>query len=281
MLLQANNITVEDAESWWENFIGVLPQVLIAIGVVIVFYLLSRIVRKLFIKVLVKRLNNPAVATISAGFISIIFVFIGLFLALDVLGLDKTVSSLLAGAGILGLALGLALQDTLTSAVAGIVMTTRKAYKVGDYVLTNEYEGTIIEINLRNTTVLQNNGTQVKIPNRNVLNNPLENYSITGERRVEVSVGVHYREKLEFVERVTRAAIESNVSYNDRRPLEVFFTEFGESSVNLIIRFWISKVRQKDYYQAQSDAIMAIRNAYRDNDITIPFPIRTIEMAGK
>lgn len=281
MLLQANNTTVEEAESWWENFIGILPQVLIAIGVVIVFYLLSRIVRKLFIKVLVKRLNNPAVATISAGFISIIFVFIGLFLALDVLGLDKTVSSLLAGAGILGLALGLALQDTLTSAVAGIVMTTRKAYKVGDYVLTNQYEGTIIEINLRNTTVLQNNGTQVKIPNRNVLNNPLENYSITGERRVEVAVGVHYREKLEFVERVTRAAIESNVSYNDRRPLEVFFTAFGESSVNLIVRFWISKVRQKDYYQAQSDAIMAIRNAYRDNDITIPFPIRTIEMAGK
>ncbi len=281
MLLQANTITVEEAESWWVNFIDVLPKVLIALGVVIVFYLLSRLVRKLFIKVLVKRLNNPAVATISAGFISIIFVFIGLFLALDVLGLDKTVSSLLAGAGILGLALGLALQDTLTSAVAGIVMTTRKAYKVGDYVLTNQYEGTIIEINLRNTTVLQNNGTQVKIPNRNVLNNPLENYSITGERRVEVAVGVHYREKLEFVERVTRAAIETNVSYNDRRPLEIFFTEFGESSVNLIVRFWISKVRQKDYYQAQSDAIMAIRNAYRDNEITIPFPIRTIEMAGK
>jgi small conductance mechanosensitive channel len=281
MLLQANSISVVEAESWWANFINVLPKVLIALGVVIVFYLLSRLVRKLFIKVLVKRLNNPAVATISAGFISIIFVFIGLFLALDVLGLDKTVSSLLAGAGILGLALGLALQDTLTSAVAGIVMTTRKAYKVGDYVLTNQYEGTIIEINLRNTTVLQNNGTQVKIPNRNVLNNPLENYSITGERRVEVAVGVHYREKLEFVERVTRAAIETNVSYNDRRPLEIFFTEFGESSVNLIVRFWISKVRQKDYYQAQSDAIMAIRNAYRDNEITIPFPIRTIEMAGK
>ena len=278
MLLQATETSGTKAQIWWENFIELLPLVLIALAVVIAFYLLSKVVRKLFVKVLIKRLNNPAVATISAGFISIIFVFIGLFLALDVLGLDKTVSSLLAGAGIIGLALGLALQDTLTSAVAGIVMTTRKAYKVGDYILSNDYEGTIIEINLRNTTILQNSGTQVKIPNRNVLNNPIQNYSITGERRVEISVGVHYKEKLEFVERVTRSAIESGVKYNDRRPLEVFFTEFGESSVNLVVRFWITKVRQKDYYQAQSDAIMSIRNAYRDNGITIPFPIRTIEM---
>jgi small conductance mechanosensitive channel len=173
------------------------------------------------------------------------------------------------------------LQDTLTSAVAGIVMTTRKAYKVGDYVKSNDYEGTILEINLRNTTIIQNNGTQVKIPNRNVLNNPLENYSLTGERRIDIKLGVHYKEKLEFVEQVTRDAIIANVTYNGKRPLEVYFTGFGESSIELVVRFWIVKVRQGDYLKTQSEAIVAIRNAYRKNNISIPYPIRTIEMNNK
>lgn len=162
----------------WDTFTTLLPNILIALCVIILFILLSRFIRKIFYKLLLKRLSNPAVTTITASFISIIFVFIGIFLALDIVGLDKTVSSLLAGAGILGLALGLALQDTLTNTVAGIVMTTRKAYKVGDYVESNGFEGTILEINLRNTTILQNSGTQVKIPNRNVLNNPLQNFPL-------------------------------------------------------------------------------------------------------
>lgn len=280
MLLQAITPS-EETKGIWQNLYNLLPEILIAIGILFVFIFLSKFIRKLFFKLFLRRLSNPAVATISASFISIIFVMLGLFLALDILGLDKTVSSLLAGAGILGLAIGLALQDTLTSAVAGIVMTTRKAYKVGDYVKSNDYEGTILDINLRNTTFIQNNGTQVKIPNRNVLNNPLENYSLTGERRIDIKVGVHYKEKLEFVEQITREAIIGGVIYNNKRPLEVYFTGFGESSIELVVRFWIVKVRQADYLKSQSEAIIAIRNAYRKNNISIPYPIRTVEMNNK
>ena len=128
----------------WDTFTTLLPNILIALCVIILFILLSRFIRKIFYKLLLKRLSNPAVTTITASFISIIFVFIGIFLALDIVGLDKTVSSLLAGAWNFGLALGLVLQDTLTNTVAGIVMTTRKAYKVGDYVESNGFEGTIL-----------------------------------------------------------------------------------------------------------------------------------------
>jgi small conductance mechanosensitive channel len=277
MLLQAT-AAIDETKGFWEGLAQALPDILIALGIITLFLFLSKFIRKLSYKLLLRRLSNPAGATISASFISIIFVMLGLFLALDILGLDKTVSSLLAGAGILGLAIGLALQDTLTSAVAGIVMTTRKAYKIGDYVKSNEYEGTIIEINLRNTTIIQNNGTQVKIPNRNVLNNPLENFSLTGERRIDLKLGVHYKENLEFVEQVIRSAMTSNVSYNTKRPLEVYYTAFGESSIELVVRFWIVKVRQGDYLKSQSDAIVAIRNAFKDNHISIPYPIRTIEM---
>lgn len=95
---------------------------------------------------------------------------------------------------------------------------------------------------------------------------------------MEVKVGVHYREKLEVVEKITLEAIRNSVDFNERRPLELYFTDFGDSSINLIVRFWIKKVRQADFYKAKSDAIKAIRNAYRDHNITIPFPIRTIEM---
>ncbi|MEZ5014095.1 MAG: mechanosensitive ion channel [Chitinophagales bacterium] len=283
MLLQSEEIhnTWSKFSDWGDSFVNALPNMIAAMAVVILFIILSRYVRKLATTIMHRRSGNPAVATVMAGFISIIFVFIGIFIALGILGLDQTVSSLLAGAGILGLVLGLALQDTLSSAVAGIVMTTRKSYRVGDFVESNGYLGTITEINLRNTTILQTNGAEVKLPNKIVLGNPLINYSLRGELRVEIQVGISYNDDLDLAEKVCHETIKNKVEHNAKKPIEVYFTQFGDSSIGIRIRFWIERYRQADRYHAESEAIKAIKKAFAANNISIPYPIQTIQLQQK
>lgn len=271
----------ERFDTWLHHVEMRLPDILIAILVLVLVFLLSRYVRKIATSIYHRRSDNPAIATVMASIFSISFIIFGIFVALDILGLNQTVTSLLAGAGILGLILGLALQDTLSSAVAGIIMTQRKSYKVGDFVESNTFLGTIVEINLRNTTIRQTTGVDVKIPNKLVLNNPLINYSLTKERRVDIPVGISYQADADTVKSIIADAIKNVGAYNASKTLEVFFTEFGSNSVKVLVRFWITKYRQADFLQAQSEAILAMKKAFETNGIEIPLPQYVVEMKEK
>ncbi|HET8963568.1 MAG TPA: mechanosensitive ion channel family protein [Chitinophagales bacterium] len=267
---------VSKVQSWTGGLINLLPNIAMALAFLIFIFALSRYVRRLTHKLMQKQSENPAISKIIAGAVATTFIIIGIFISLGILGLDKTVTSLLAGAGILGLAIGLALQDTLTSAISGIIMTTRKAYRIGDYVETNGYNGFIDEINLRNTTITQTNGIQAKIPNKMVLNNPLENYTLSGERRIELNVGVDYNSDLIQVEQVVRNAILNNVNFNHTKDLEFYWIDFADNTIRFIVRLWIPKFRQADYYQAQHEALVAIWAACKKNNILLPNPVRVL-----
>ena len=206
-----------------------------------------------------------------ASFISIIFITIGIFITLGILGLNQTVTSLLAGAGILGLILGLALRDTLSSAIAGIIMTTRKSYKVGDFVDSNGFLGIIVELNLRNTTIRQTNGVDVKIPNRLVLGNPLINYTLNGEIRIDINIGISYNEDLHKIESLIQNAFKE-VNYNNKKELEIYFTELAPGSIKLLIRFWIAKFKQIDQLRARSEAVKKIKEIFEANGVVVPNP---------
>lgn len=262
---------------WGHHFVEQLPIFVTAILFVVLIFFLSGWVKKIVARILKRKSGNQAVAGVMASFISILFIITGIFIALAILGLNQTVTSLLAGAGILGLILGLALQDTLASALAGVVMTMRKSYKVGDFVDTNNFLGTIVEINLRNTTIRQTNGVDAKIPNKLVLSNPLINYSLTGERRVDINVNVSYTEDLNKVETIIRSAFQ-HVNYNSDKTLEIYFTEFAPSSINVLIRFWIKKFRQVDFLQAQSEAVKAVKLTFDQIGISMPYPVQVVEL---
>lgn len=265
---------------WGETFIQRWPIFLTAILFFIVILILSRFIKKIAARILHRRDGNTAIATVMASFISIIFITIGIFITLGILGLNQTVTSLLAGAGILGLILGLALQDTLSSAIAGIIMTTRKSYKVGDFVESNGYLGTIVELNLRNTTIRQTNGSDVKIPNKLVLGSPLINYTLNGEIRIDISIGISYTEDLNKIEMLVRNAFKE-VKYNNKKELEIYFMDLNPGSVKLLIRFWISKFRQMDQFAARSEAVKAIKVTFETNGVVIPYPIQFLDINTK
>jgi small conductance mechanosensitive channel len=129
---------------------------------------------------------------------------------------------------------------------------------------------------IRATKCRTQQGQRVTIPNRKIIEGEIINYSITGTRRVDLQCGVSYEADLQQVEDLAIKVMESLAMRNPDRPVEMFYEEFGASSINFSLRFWIEP-DQKTYLKARSEAIKVIRQTFRDHGITIPFPIRTLD----
>lgn len=262
---------------WLQGFILLLPNLVVAVVVVTGFGIASRIIRRVVLATMTRITSHPSINKLVATIASMGVLGAGVFVALGIVGLDKTVTSLLAGVGIIGLALGFAFQDIASNFMSGLILLTRQPFKHGDVIETNGITGLAKEISLRSIIIHTFDGKVVTLPNSSVLNSPLTNHSETGHRRVDLAVGVAYGDDLDKVRRVTVEAVESIEQRDRHRPVGFFYDQFGASSIDLTVNFWIDFATQADYLSARSEAVVRIKKAYDQNGITIPFPIRTLD----
>ena len=264
-------------QTWSDSLVGLLPNLAVAVGVILVAWLGAKLMRRLTER-LARRASARSAVTRLLGTVTFIAVVgIGLFIALGVLQLDKTVTSLLAGAGVAGLAIGFAAQSLAANILSGTVISLRRPYKEGDLIEASGHFGTVERIEMRVSWIRTPQGQLVLIPNKEMLESPLVNYSTMKPRRVDLEVGVSYDADLEQVRRVTLEAVEQVEGRQPDRDVDFFYTEFGGSSINFVVRFWVPRELQSDYLAARSEAVMRIKRAFDANDITIPFPIRTLD----
>lgn len=273
----------DELQSWWAGLLRHLPNILLAIIVVIIGAIVTRFAKKYFNRLSYRLVNDATVASLISSFLTVLLVLAFLFLTLSVLDLTGVVKSVLAGAGVVGLAIGLAFQDPILNLFSGILLSIRNIFREGDLIEVAGYFGKVHEVTLRYTTLITLQGQDVMIPNKTVVQEPIKNYSKLKKRRVDLSCGVSYGDDLEKVRELTIRAIKEKVPYDRSKDVELFFNEFGDSSINYTLRFWLDqgKSGQADYLHAQSEAIMAIKRTYDDNDIMIPFPIRTLDFGIK
>lgn len=267
----------EKIYDWLQQVILNLPNFLIAVLIVIVGWYVAKAVHRFVSRLLFKASGSFNVASLLASIARVIVVGFAIFIGLSVLGLSGVVASGLAGAGIAGLAIGFALQDPLANLFSGIMMSVKELYKPGDLIESNGFFGTIEGISLRTTMVKTLQGQEVAIPNKDVLQNPLTNYSTHGSRRIDLEFGISYGDDLRKAQGIVINAIKRNVDYLVEKPVEVYWTDFGDSSINGILRFWQPISSQKDFLLARSQAIVSIKEAFDREDIMIPFPIRTLD----
>ena len=263
--------------SWLETAILLLPNLVGALIVVFAFWLLARLARGVVRTVLRRVSNNRQIVGLLATLSYVGIMAIGAFIALGILNLDKTVTALLAGVGVIGLALGFAFQDLAANFMSGVLMAIRRPFEIDHVIETNGFMGMVEDISLRSTLLRTFQGQIVMLPNKEVFGNPLVNYSLRRKRRVDLSCGVAYGDDLEQVRQVALAAVSKLQLRDTNREVELFFNEFGDSSINFSVRFWIDFVTQTDFLRAQSEAIIAVKKAFDEADITIPFPIRTLD----
>jgi small conductance mechanosensitive channel len=268
-------------EGWLEGLIANLPNIILAVLVLVASIFLSRFIKTYAGKVVSRFSGNHTINGLLANIITSCFLMVMLFVVLGILGLDRALTSLLAGAGVVGLAVGLAVQEPLMNLFSGILMSTKSLYNVGDLIETNGYFGKIRKVNLRSTILEQLSGEEVLLPNKSIIQNPLTNYTVSGRRRLALSCGISYGEDLEKVRAVTVKAVKDNVEYDERFPVEFYYEGYGDSSINFIVRFWLADITQKGLLNAQSESVIAIKKAFDQHDIMIPFPIRTLDFGIK
>jgi len=276
-LQDALNELLTKLTGWLEAVILLLPNLLVAVVVAIAFGIASRVVRRGVQAAMSRVSSHPSINKLIGTMAGLVVLGAGIFVALGIVGLDKTVTSLLAGVGIVGLALGFAFQDIASNFMSGIILMLRQPFTHDDMIETNGVTGLVREVSLRTTMIHTLDGKVVVVPNSLVLNSVLINYSITGRRRVDLGVGVAYGDDLEKVRRVTLRAVESIEQRDHDEPVTLFYEGFGSSSIDFVVRFWIDFQQQADYMAARSEAIIAIKKAFDAEDITIPFPIRTLD----
>lgn len=278
---KAVNIVTGKLIGWAEEIIAMLPNVGVALLVMIVFYFIARIASYSSKKILNKISDRVAINNLFATFVNLFVLAVGLIIALNLLHLEKTITSLLAGAGILGLAIGFAFQDVSANFIAGILMAFRKPIQIGDIINSQGYTGVVEEIDMRVTIIRTFQGLHVIIPNKDVFQTPVTNYTKTDDRRIDLEVGVSYAEDLESVKEITVNAVKDLPYLLPNKEIGFYYNEFGDSSINFTIMIWVQYPNEPGFLKARSDVIVKIKKAFDENGITIPFPIRTLDFGIK
>lgn len=196
-----------------------------------------------------------------------------IMMALEALGVKTT--SFLAILGAAGLAIGLALKDTLSNIGAAVVILIFRPFKVGDYIGAGGAEGFVDKISLFTTTISPFDNRTIIVPNSAITAGNIVNFSNKEQRRVDHVVGISYDDDIKKAKEVMYQAIADDArTLSDPEPL-VAVTELGDNSVNFTVRAW---VKSEDYWPVYFDLIENVKIALDENGITIPYPQLDVHM---
>lgn len=188
-------------------------------------------------------------------------------------------ASLLALLGAAGLAIGLALQGTLSNVAAGVMMLMLRPFKVGDYVEAGSVGGTVKELGLLTTLMDTPDNVRITVPNSQIWSAEIRNYSFNAQRRIDVVCGISYDDDINKGMKTIQKVLDADkrlVTTKGKEPL-VFVSGLGDSSVDLTGRVWCSA---GDYWQVKWDLNKAVKEALDKDGLTIPFPTRTLEVVN-
>jgi small conductance mechanosensitive channel len=265
-------------DRWTLEGYRLLPNLLLAALILVVFRILARYGGKVMERLLGRASQNIALVSLISALTRIAIFTTGLFFALGVLGLDKTVTSLLAGAGVLALALGFAFQDLTTNFISGAFIAIQRPIKVGDIIETNGFTGKVLSIGLRSVKLDNFAGQIVELPSKDIFQKPIVNFTNSGERRVQLECSIGYKDDLSIVENLALSAMKDLNFLNPLKPIELNFMKFSEKSIDFEILFWIDQGKIGPG-PAKSIVMKSVKRVFDENNISFPTPARPVEPA--
>lgn len=241
---------------------------------VIVFYFLGSMAAGAIKRAILKNRDDvQESALILVERISKITVLaIGVTIALAINGLNFT-----AVLGALSLGVGFALKDIIGNFISGVIMLSQNRINIGDFIKVGDgVLGTIVSIDTRATILQAIDGTEIVIPNQTMLGETLVSYTTNPFRRVELPVGVDYKTDLGMVTSLIKGILDKDENVVVKPAPSVIVKEFGESSINLSVRFWVET--GKGWMKIRSNIAHKIKQAFDEVGVNIPFPIRTLKV---
>ena len=177
--------------------------------------------------------------------------------------------------GTAGITIGLALQGTLSNIASGLVIMILRPFRIGEFIETGETSGTVKVIGLFATELQSKDGLFIMTPNSQLWNKSVKNYSRNPNRRAEITIGVSYSDDLLLAKKIILASLGEDAEIITEPLPEVLFDNLGDSSVNLIVKFWI---KREIFFPKKSEITEKIKSKLEEQGISIPFPQREIKI---
>ncbi|GAB3227902.1 mechanosensitive ion channel family protein [Algoriphagus aestuariicola] len=268
-------LSPETIESLLDQGIALIYRIVPSLIYALLFYIVGRfIVNKLvkgFKKVLNAREANPSLNTFLVGLVKALL-YVSLFIGIATI-LGVPMSSFLAILGAAGLAIGLALQGSLSNFAGGVLILLFKPFKVGDVIEGQGNTGTVTKIDILYTHLNTFDNKEVVIPNGNLANSEVVNYSSQPTRRIDIKVGVAYSTDLQKAREVILDILKKDERVHAEPQPVVFLQNFGDSSLDLVVRAWADT---GNLWPVYFDSMEKIKSAFDSNEIEIPFPQRVV-----
>ena len=245
--------------------------------ILLLVFVTERLFRRYLVRHFLQRTHFPPSMQYAASKIGgYIFVTIGAYIALKLVGID--LSSLAVIAGAVGVGLGFGLQNVISNFVSGLIILAERPIAIGDRVELGEVGGLVTEIRLRSTTIVTNDNITIIVPNSDFISSKVTNWSYGDPKvRIRLPVGVAYGTDPERLRRLlVEVAHEHPMVLRDPVP-ELFFSGFGDSSLNFELAVWTSEMASKPR-RFRSELNYAVERKLRENQIEIPFPQRDLHL---
>ena len=252
-------------EAWLTDFIRMLPNLVLSILIFIAFFFLARILRKAVYKLLLKVSHKTSVSGLFSSIFFMIFLSIGIFISLRVLHLDQALTTLLAGAGIVGLALGFAFQDLTANFISGVFIIFRKPFDVGNVIDTNGFTGIVEEIQLRSTTIRTFQGLHIMLPNKEIFQKAITNYSLSGKRRIDVVLTIAGKSNISETERRIKDALTGIPEIKDQEP-QLLLTDYNGDTIKMEVHCWIDNTIEMGYNNTRDKVLRKVHEAVTPPD---------------
>ncbi len=222
---------MDQIEKYAEGFIRTLPNIAVAIVVLVVVWFLAKLLKRLAAKGLEATHTRNALIQLVTTLVSVVVWILGILITMAILFPSVEPASILTALGVGGIAVGFAFKDIFENFIAGAMIMLRKPMRIGDFINCEGVEGEIEEIMIRDTYVRQTDGQLVLVPNSMLYKNPVYIRTDQKLRRFEITAGVGYDVDVDEARKVIHAAVESLDVVSSEKPVQVFAKEFNSSSV--------------------------------------------------
>ena len=254
-------------------FYSIALAIVIALLTLIIGLFIINRIHKLIERVFTKRNIDPTLTSFFLSLINISLKIILMIIVITNLGIETT--SIVAVIAAAGFAVGLALQGSLSNFAGGVLIVFFKPYKVGDYIETKGFTGTVKSIQIFNTILKTPDNKIIIIPNGAISNNPITNYSAEETRRIDLTFGIGYDDDFEEAKSIIQNLIsEDSRIFKDPAPF-VRVSNLGASSVDIVTRVWVERT---EYANVFHDLIEHVKKEFDKNKISFPFPQNDVHL---
>ncbi len=248
--------------------IGFVPRLLVAFLFLLIFWVLYRGIRRLIVGSMKRANVDSSIRDMLGHLVKWTIMGFGLVIACNQIGIQ--IAALLTGVSIIGLAIGFAAQETLANFIAGVVIFWDKPFRVGDWIEIDETFGQVQRVTFRSTRILALDGDALVYPNTHMLSNRLSNHTTHPLSRVNVSIGIAYKESISTAREVLLGLVKGDSRIVSEPAPTVVVDECASSSINLLLRFWIED--EAIERPIRHEYLEKAKNALDAAGISIPFP---------